>query len=132
PTRSAGAFVPDQQGALSRRDEYAPARRHLQVFECGGQPGKDAIAGEDAPHASQQVEDGRRTRDAEATAGVELVRLRPHGCAPGFGCPEVRSLGRTVAVVVRPADRLAAAVGEDTVLLEPDASLIRKAIVQVD
>jgi hypothetical protein len=131
-TRGAGAPAPDQQRALRRRDEHAPARRHLQVFEGARQPVQREIHGEDALHAAQQVEDRSGAGDAESAAGVELVRLGPHRRSLSFRSAEVRPLRRTVAMVIGAAHRLPAAVRENAIFLEPDAPSIREALVDVD
>jgi len=118
-----------QDGPLARRDEHTPVLRDLQVLERAGQPIEREVDGEDAPDVAAGVEERRRARDAEAAAGVELVGLRPHHVTLRRRGAEVRTLRRPVPVVVHPAYRLAASVGEDSILHQSDPLADRKAVI---
>src|SRR5207253_5733795 len=87
---------------------------------------------EDAADCSRTIEHRHRTRDPEAAGRVERVRLRPHELALRGGEPEVRTLRRAIAVVVRASRGRARAVGGDAFFLEPDTSARGKTPVDED
>src|SRR5439155_315775 len=114
------AATADQDGPLAGRNEDPPVLGNAQVFQRAGQSVEQEVDREHAPNVALGIEQRRRARDAETSAGVELVGLRPHQVTLRHRGLEVRALRGPVAVVVHSADRLTRPVGEDSILLQSD------------
>ena len=117
--------------ALFRRDEHPAPRGHAEVAHEPGQLAEGQVHREDPAHGSPRVEERHRAGDPEPSV-VEAIGLGPRHTAPRDRQPEERLLARTVAVVVGLAHALPAPVGQDAILLEPDAAGAREAPVQVE